>query len=158
MLVLEFPDIKLIAPEVTNRQLVDAGMACAVSVYGTVAHEMAYMGVPTIACARHPHVAFDFCRTAKNRTDYADLLRDALRPVISVELFREQALQFFVMHNLNYPPEQIQLRDALINAWKAFEDPLSDATKLVDHFENIVKLPYFSTLIDNMIYGLESAH
>jgi len=151
---LRFPDMELIEPEVTNRQLVDAGMACAVTVYGTVAHEMAYMGVPTIACARHPHIAFDFCRTAKNRADYADLLRDALAPVISRELLRKQALQFFVMHNLNYPPEQIQLRDALIDAWKAFEDPLSDATKLVDHFENIVKLPYFSTLINNMIDDL----
>ena len=150
-LLVRFPDIELIAPEVTNRQLVDAGMACAVSVYGTVAHEMAYMGVPTIACARHPHIAFDFCRTAKNRADYADLLRDALRPVISRELLRKQALQFFVMHNLNYPPEQIQFRDALINASKAFEDPLSDATQLVDHFENIVKLPYFSTFIDKII-------
>jgi hypothetical protein len=150
-LLVRFPDIELIAPEVTNRQLVDAGMACAVSVYGTVAHEMAYMGVPTIACARHPHIAFDFCRTAKNRADYADLLRDALRPVISRELLREQALQFFVMHNLNYSAEQIRLRDALTNAWKAFEDPLSDATQLVDHFENIVKLPYFSTFIDKII-------
>jgi hypothetical protein len=157
-LLVRFPDIELIAPEVTNRQLVDAGMVCAVTVYGTVAHEMAYMGVPTIACARHPHIAFDFCRTAKNRSDYADMLRDALAPVFNRELLRKQALQFFVMHNLNYPPEQIQLRDALINALKAFEDPLSDATKLVDHFENIVKLPYFSTLIDNMIDGLESAH
>jgi hypothetical protein len=96
-------------------------------------------------------IAFDFCRTAKNRADYADLLRDALAPVISRELLREQALQFFVMHNLNYSAEQIRLRDALTNAWKAFEDPLSDATALVKHFENIVKLPYFSTFIDKII-------
>ena len=60
------------------------------------------------------------------------MLRDALAPVFNRELLRKQALQFFVMHNLNYPPEQIQLRDALINALKAFEDPLSDATKLAD--------------------------
>jgi hypothetical protein len=157
-LLVRFPDIELIAPEVTNRQLVDAGMACAVTVYGTVAHEMAYMGVPTIACARHPHVAFDFCRTAKNRTDYADLLRDALAPIISRELLREQALQFFVMHNLNYPPEQIKLRDALINTWKACEDPLTDAADIVEHFEKLVKLPYFSRLIDHMHDRMDSAN
>jgi hypothetical protein len=157
-LLVRFPDIELIAPEITNRQLVDAGMTCAVSVYGTVAHEMAYMGVPTIACARHPHIAFDFCRTAKNRADYADLLRDALRPAISRELFREQALQFFVMHNLNYPPEQIKLRDALINAWKACEDPLTDAADIVEHFEKLVNLPYFSRLIDHMHDRIDSAN
>ena len=147
-LLVRFPDIELIATEVTNRQLVEAGMACAVTVYGTVAHEMAYMGVPTIACARHPHIAFDFCRTAKNRVDYADLLRDALAPVISPELLRDQALQFFVMHNLNYPTDQIQLREALINTIKAFNSPLTSATELVDHFKKLVKLPYFSKFID----------
>lgn len=151
-----FPDIEFIPPEVTNRQLVEAGMACAVTVYGTVAHEMAYMGVPTIACARHPHIAFDFCRTAKNRTHYAELLSNALVPTISLELLREQALQFFVMHNLNYPTDQIQLRDALINAWKEFNDPQFDPANLTDFFDKIVKLPYFSTLIDQMIDRISS--
>jgi hypothetical protein len=151
-----FPEIELIPPEVTNRQLVDAGMACAVTVYGTVAHEMAYMGVPTIACARNPHIAFDFCRTAKNRAHYAELLCDALTPTISLELSREQALQFFVMHNLNYSTDQIQLRDALINAWKVFNTPLFNPTNLLDCFEKIVKLPYFSLLVDQMLGGFVS--
>jgi hypothetical protein len=149
-LLERFPDMELIASEVTNRQLVDAGMACAVTVYGTVAHEMAYMGVPTISCARHPHIAFDFCRTAKNRADYADLLCNALTPAINRALMREQALQFFVMHNLNYSVEQIQLRDALINARKAFDNPLINATELVDHFDKLVKLPHFSNFIDRI--------
>jgi hypothetical protein len=77
-------------------------------------------------------------------------------PTISLELLREQALQFFVMHNLNYPTDQIQLRDALINAWKAFNDPLFDPANLTNFFEEIVKLPYFSTLIDRMIDGISS--
>lgn len=146
-----FPEIKLISPDVTNRQLVDAGMGCAITVYGTVAHEMAYMGVPTISCARHPHIAFEFSRTAKNPTHYAELLGNALAPITSPELMREQALQFFVMHNLNYSNDQILLRDALINAWKGFNDPSFDPANLTEFFEEIVKLPYFSTLIDRML-------
>jgi hypothetical protein len=53
-----------IAQGVSNAQLAQAGMACGVTVYGTVAHELAFLGIPSIACARHPHHAFDFCRTA----------------------------------------------------------------------------------------------
>lgn len=38
----------------------------------------------------------------------------------------------------------------------AFDDPLSDATKLAENFENIVKLPYFSTIIDHVFDELVS--
>lgn len=155
-LIKRYPGLELVAPSVTNRQLVEAGLACAVTVYGTVAHEMAYMGVPTIACARHPHIAFNFCRTAHNRVRYAELLRDALAPVSSNrESLREQALRFFVMHNLSLPPEQIELRDALVAVWKAFDNPLSDVAELARNFDVLVALPGFSVFIDGLCKGLE---
>jgi hypothetical protein len=150
-LVIRFPDIELIAQGITNRQLVDSGMVCAVTVYGTVALEMAYMGIPTIACARHPHIAFDFCRTAKNRAMYAEMLCDSLSPAMNPKFLREQALQFFVMDYINYPVEQIQLRDALIKAWNEFDSPLNSAAELASYFEKIVELPYFTILIDRML-------
>lgn len=150
-----FPGLEMVAPEVTNRQLTDAGMACAVTVYGTVAHEMAYMGVPTIACARHPHVAFNFCRTARTRASYADLLREALTQVCDRESLREQALRFFVMHNLSLPPAQLALRDAFISTWKMFNDTLSDVSELSRSFVALAELPGYAIFIDEMLNGLE---
>ncbi len=153
-LLVKFPWLDLISPDVTNRQLVEAGMSCAVTVYGTVAHEMAYLGVPTIACARHPHVAFDFCRTARSRTEYAALLRSALAPSVNRDKFREQALQFFVMHNLSLPPAQIELRDALVKCWKMYIDPRPNVTEFAVCFENLASLPGFAVFVDGLLDGL----
>lgn len=153
-LLTHFPGLDLISPSVTNKQLVEAGMLCAVTVYGTVAHEMAYLGVPTIACARHPHIAFDFCRTAHSRDEYADLLRSALAPIANRDTFRKQALQFFVMHNLSLPQDQIELRDALVKCWKIYIDPRSDVTELAGYFENLAVLPGFAAFVDSVVEGL----
>ena len=149
-----FPGLELIAPAITNRQLVNAGMVCAVTVYGTVAHEMAYLGVPSIACARHPHVAFDFCRTARSRAAYAELLRGATTLVADRESLREQALRFYVMHNLSLPPTQVALRDALISAWKVAQDPASEACDIARCFDAMAALPGYADFTETLLSGL----
>src|SRR6185503_5145771 len=147
----EYPELELIAPGVTNRQLVDAGMACAVTVYGTVAHEMAYLGVPSIACARHPHVAFDFCRTARDRAGYVELLRGSLQPPKDVETLRRQALQFYVMHNLALPREQIGLRDATVAGWRLCHDETASGDDIADAFAALAALPGFDMFARSLL-------
>jgi hypothetical protein len=146
-----YPDVQLIAPGVTNRQLVDAGMACAITVYGTIAHEMAYLGVPSIACARHPHVAFDFCHTATDRAGYAKLLRRALALEGDAASRREQALQFYVMHNLGLPPEEIALRDAMIATWRASHDADASPDALARGFEQLASCPGFAAFVQRLL-------
>jgi hypothetical protein len=114
-----YPHVPLISQGVTNAQLAQAGMGCGVTVYGTVAHELAFLGIPSIGCARHPHHAFDFCRTAKNREQYARYLTQALAPVVDRESLRTQALQFYYMHNLHGGPDELALRADFLAFWKA---------------------------------------
>jgi hypothetical protein len=106
-----YPDISIMSSRITNKQLAEAGMACAVTVYGTVAHEMAYLGVPTIACARHPHISFGFCRTAKSREEYGEILRRYAEISINKPEMHRQSLIFYYMHNLNMSTEEKTLRD-----------------------------------------------
>jgi hypothetical protein len=108
-----YPNLLLISPSVTNKQLVEAGMVCAVTVYGTVAHEMAYLGIPSIGCARHPHINFEFCRTATTRDEYAELLRSSSFCKIDKVSMRKQSLIFYYMHNLNLSPDMLSLREEL---------------------------------------------
>ncbi len=107
-----YPGLSMISSGITNKQLAEAGMCCAVTVYGTVAHEMAFLGVPTIACAYHPHVSFDFCRTAESKDEYANLLREATRFQFDKAAMHRQSLAFYYMHNLNSDEETKSLRDA----------------------------------------------
>jgi hypothetical protein len=107
-----YPHARLLTAAMNNKQLAAAGMACAVTVYGTVAHEMAYLGVPSVACARHPHISFDFCRTARDAQEYAQLLRSSVDESCDRQRMRDQSLMFYFMHNLSLDPDRKALNDA----------------------------------------------
>lgn len=106
-----YPDLLMIPPSVTNKQLVEAGMLCAVTAYGTVAHEMAYMGVPSVACAHHPHVSFDFCKTASSKEEYASMLCNLTAYNSNLSMMRKQSLIFYYMHNLYLSSEDQAVKE-----------------------------------------------
>jgi len=117
-----YPTAALLDSRITNVQLVEAGVACGVTVYGTVAHELAFLGVPTIACARHPHHSFDFCRTARTEDQYREFLRAPYTRILDAGEMRRQALTFFYMHNLYGDAEELALRLDFASIWKSCED------------------------------------
>lgn len=118
-----YPSVRFLPHGITNAQLTGAGIACGVTVYGTVAHELAYLGVPTIACARHPHIAFDFCRTARSQPEYTAFLRSATQPQGEAQVMRREALAFYYMHNLYGDAGELELRSLFIALWKTCQDP-----------------------------------
>jgi len=91
-----------VPPKTTNKALVNAGISCGITVYGTVAHELAYLGVPTICSARHPHSSFDFCKTARTREEYGDFLKDIPNFYFDKSEMQRQALAFLYMHSHLY--------------------------------------------------------
>ena len=122
-----FPGAQLLSTRVTNRQLADAGLGAGVTVYGTIGHELAYLGVPVISCARHPHHAFGFCRTAGSVAEYEAMLRQPFVRVLSREAMREQALQFYYAHNLHGSDQALALRSRFANLFKASNDTTDPA-------------------------------
>lgn len=118
-LTAKYPGLALLPTNVTNVQLADSGMLCGVTMYGTVAHELAYLGVPTIACARHTHHSFEFCRTARTIEQYRRHLLSASEKPTSREELRRQSLAFYYMHNLHGEPEELALRASVTGFWKA---------------------------------------
>jgi hypothetical protein len=147
-----YPAVSIISSKVSNKRLVDAGMGCAVTVYGTVAHEMAYMGVPTIASANHPHISFDFCKTAKSKDEYGELLRNALHLDFDQAAMRRQSLIFYYMHNLNVNEDEksineafLELRKLCANTEKAPKDALVSLIKKIE------TLPAFIRHVNKLI-------
>lgn len=97
-----YPQALIISPEISNKEIVEAGIKCAVTVYGTVAHEMAYLGIPSISSAKHPHSSFSFCLTAKTKHEYAQLLKKSADINIDKHSMKTEALSFYYMHNLHF--------------------------------------------------------
>jgi len=137
-LLILFPDVPHISPRVTNKQLAEAGMLCAISVHGTVTHELAYLGIPTISCGDNPHVAFEFCKTTGTRDEYAEALVNAnkLRP--NKDSLRHASQIFFYMHNLNLPGEQCDLLDAVSSLSKDCDLRKLDEISRMSGFVEIV--------------------
>jgi hypothetical protein len=143
----KYPGLRWVLDTVTNVQLAQAGIACGVTVYGTVAHELAYLGVPSIGCARHPHHAFDFCRTARTRSAYADLLKTYTTLPVSREEMRRQALAFYYMHNLYGVGDQSVLREAFVHFWKTSNVGVTTEQQLVQAFLTFARLPAFDRFV-----------
>jgi hypothetical protein len=114
MLKAHYPEATWLPATTSNRQLADAKMACAVTIYGTVAHEMAYLGVPTIAAGHNPHISFSFCHTARDRDEYSRLILGYRDISHSTERLRRESLEFYAMHNLTVTAEQARLRETVI--------------------------------------------
>lgn len=147
----KYPDLQLIASDVTNRQLVDGGMLCGITAYGTVAHELAYIGVPSIACASHPHVSFDFCTTAKSVHEYKLLLENIKDlKFINAKKMQEEVLQFYVMHNLDLEIEMLTARAELIELWKLFLNMTTSSSLILNQLIKLKTSPGFIKSIQEM--------
>jgi hypothetical protein len=114
----KFPGLPMLPVRASNLELARRGIVCGVTVYGTVAHELAFLGVPTIACARHPHHSFQFCRTAGSIEEYRAFLAAPETLPIPREEMRRQALAFVYMNNLHGSDATRELRELFLALWK----------------------------------------
>lgn len=149
LLVQQYPGLQMISPRITNVQLVRGGMICGVTAYGTVAHELAHMGVPTIACARHPHHAFDFCRTAKSVEEYRRFLQTPHQKPLPADEMKRQALAFFYMHNIYGDENTSALRRQFVALFKAAgADDRGDS--LLQELARLRSLPAYDLFINEL--------
>lgn len=137
---------------VSNRLLAERGAVSGVTVYGTVAHELAYLGIPAICCARHPHVAFDFTFTARSIGEYRDLLARANQLRFEdPAAVRHQVLRFYVSHNLDGSPEELAARDLLVSLWRDCQAPDADGAVLAAGFSRLAAHPGFAQRLHQLM-------
>jgi hypothetical protein len=151
LLQQKYPGLQWLPARASNVQLTAAGMTCGVTVYGTVAHELAYLGVPSICCARHPHHMFDFCRTAKTRKEYEELLKTYAVPPLPKREMQRQALIFYYMHNLFGGSEQQELRQAFLGLWQACHQTEASEAQIMRQFQLLITLPAFDGAVKKLM-------
>lgn len=147
----KYPSLQWLPSGVSNVQLTRSGIACGVTVYGTVAHELAYLGVPSICCARHPHHMFDFCRTAKTRKEYEELLKTYTILPLPKQEMQHQALIFYYMHNLFGSSEQQELRQTFLALWKVCHQTEATEAQIIKQFQALISLPAFDDVVRQLV-------
>lgn len=150
-----YHDLRWLPPTASNTLLAKAGIACGVTVYGTVAHELAYLGVPSVGCARHPHHAFDFCRTAHDEQEYRALLINCRSTSWDREAMRRQALAFFVMHNMLDRPGARQLQRDYAALWKLCDSPDAAFEDVKGKLSTLLSNPDFLQIADQIALSLQ---
>ncbi len=147
----EFAGLQWLPPGISNLQLAQAGIRCGVTVYGTVAHEMAYLGVPSIGSARHPHHSFDFCRTARTRGEYSRMLETCDELPVSRDEMRRQALAFYYMHNLFGGKDARALQRAFLAFWKTCNIGPATEDAVNNSLSALVSQPAFERFVADMV-------
>jgi hypothetical protein len=164
-LISKYPDASVLPVSITNKQLAEAEIKCAVTVYGTVAHEMAFLGIPTIACGDHPHSSFNFCQTAASINEYSEMLRNCNAIRIDPSELRRQSAIFYYMHNLNLTEDEFTLMTAMIALHTSRETPELPAPTSALQLQKMAALPAFEShicawerLIHESIGGNDAIH
>ncbi len=146
----QYPGAQWLPAGVSNAQLVREGMICGVTAYGTVAHELAYMGVPTIGYGRHPHHSFEFCRTAKTYDEYKAMLKSpGVLPTDKKEM-RRQALMFYYMRYLYGSTEDIALRQAFNQLWRIWNVENGEDVDVLNALQGLNDQPAFKKFISGL--------
>lgn len=151
-------DLRLLIPEehwlpdnINTKQLISLGMICGITAYGTVAHELAYLGVHSICCARHPHHSFDFCKTANSKKEYELFLKEYYRAPISKVKMRKQALAFYYMHNLHGTSDDLNMRFKFLELMKACFFEKISWSKAFSSFDNLIRTNLFKKICKKII-------
>jgi len=155
LLLRKYPHLKTLSPRITNSQLVNGGIICGVTAYGTVAHELAYMGVPSICCAKHPHHSFDFCRTAKDINEYQSFLQSPDVRTLSKNDMQYQALAFYYMHNFSEGPDTMALRHQFNNWFREVHN--MESTSMLEELSKFQELPAYNNFIGVLVRDLTNA-
>lgn len=149
LLTTYYSNLNVLPAAVSNKALVEGGAVCGVTVFGTVAHELAYLGIPTICCAKHAHHQYDFCRTATSFCEYKKFLLTADLLPAPVGEMRDQALEFVYMQNLHFSAEERGFREKLSDYYSKFmvSSPTDNIERELNELRN---LPYYQQLVDDM--------
>ena len=132
-----YPGIQIISSKIDNTMLVQAGIKLGITAYGTVAHELAYLGVPSICCAQHPHHTFNFCLTASNIYEYGKILNRINEIEFSLEIIHKEALQFFYMYNIYGGLNIINLRKAYSNLMTSTIQNEVESRNIIDKIQKL---------------------
>jgi len=93
------PEFELIPSTVSHHQLIQEGITCALTIFGTIAMEYPYLGKPVVnASLNNPHVRYDFSSSPKSAKEYEVILTklDSLEAPKNVD----SILEYYFMHHI----------------------------------------------------------
>jgi len=96
--VKKYPKFQLIHKDIDHHTLIEQGIDTVLTVYGTIAMEYPYLGIPAInASLNNPHCAYSFSRTPQNAREYEEIILNLQD--FRIEIKREEIIEYYFMAN-----------------------------------------------------------
>lgn len=151
----KFPHIRIIDSQASHHDLIKQGINLVLTVYGTIASEYPYLGVPVLnASINNPHSGYTFSRTPQTLDEYFLLLENP--DLIKIpEDAKEQILEYYFMHHL------FKLKSILFYAYDVYLEDLggystSMSKKVFPYFISSKNSRKFIEITDALENFLES--
>ena len=96
-----YPHIKFLSSAYSNKELVSQGINVVLTVYGTIAFEMAYLGALVVNASEFaPHSNYNFSLSPRSISDYKKTLDNLEDLVATFPIDRQEIIHFYDLHHL----------------------------------------------------------
>ena len=95
---------KIVEPSVSFHQLAQEGLDFVLTCYGSVGHELPFLGVHVLNSSFNPHIAYSFNHHAKSRDNYRKMILD-LSELKKKKLVEREVYEFFYVHHYMMWPD-----------------------------------------------------
>jgi hypothetical protein len=133
-----------------NKKLVHHGLRLGITAYGTVAHELAFLGIPSLSCSHNPHFEFKFNYVAKNLFDYTNFLNNFKKIKFDGEHLKMEACMFYTSHNLVKNNSDMHLENIYTKLHKKLMDKKYDDADIL--YKLIEDSASYKKFINNLAY------
>ncbi|MFT4906446.1 MAG: hypothetical protein ACI978_000511 [Oleispira sp.] len=116
-----YPIANFLDKKISNKQILDDGIDCLITVYGTVSYEFAYQGVTVITVGDNPTSAYDFTLEAKSREEYMCILDNL--PNLQVNVNKSDIEEFVYMHYFHAFEGRVSGDNDLLGYFRASDNP-----------------------------------
>jgi len=92
--------IKILPNNLSHLKIIKEGINLVLTVYGTVAMEYPYFGIPVInACRKNPHSAYNFSENPKTKKEYVSLIKNCKKLKVNKSA-KKEIIQYYFMNNI----------------------------------------------------------
>jgi hypothetical protein len=119
-----FPQMTLLPPTASNRQLIDEGINAVLTVHGSIVSEFAFACVPAILAGnQHPYSAYNFVTVSSTLNDYRNAIEKI--PELDSRDRRAEVLEHYFMHQHHalqspfFPSLRVALEGVSVFDWNS---------------------------------------
>ena len=116
----EYPKLNWLDPNVNNLSIIKNKPKIGITVYGTIAGELAYFGIPSICCSTNPHSNFSFCKQASDELQYCEAIKSIRQLSLNKNIklgYRLEAIEYYSLRNSSGDHLEQELVQIYTNYW-----------------------------------------